>query len=730
MNIAHVHIQNFRKLKQCRIDFSGETTMFVGANNSGKTSAMDALGKFLAGRQRFSFNDFTICNHAKIRKTGEGWIAEEDGEADVPIDQWNDILPALDFWLNVENTEIQYVAQLIPTLDWTGGLLGVRFLFQPKDISILRADFLEAYSAARKAEGGGGTASLWPKNLCDYLERKLYESFTIKAYILDPAQAQGNQPQPTDFAMECMNQDPLRGLIQIDMIEADRELSGNDTGNTGAPKLGKLSDQLQSYYKKHLDPEVMPTSEDIAVLSAMEQASSIFNDNLTVKFGPAIQELQQLGYPGVNDPDITVMTKISAVEALRHDSAVQYSLGNVDEEELRLPEQYNGLGYQNLISIVFRLMQFRDGWIQAGKAKPTTGSEDAIAPLHLVLLEEPEAHLHVQVQQVFIREAYKVLRNATLLQGNCGFKTQLIVSTHSSHIAKEANFADLRYFKRLCASESCGIATAEVINLNDVFGGQEETEKFVTRYLKTMHCDLFFADAAVLVEGSAESMLLPHFIRNHFEKLSYRYITVLSIDGRHSYRLRPLLDKLCLTTLVITDIDSVNPDSKKSVRPVCGQKLISSNYAITSWLVKKALLDDLFDLPSENKVFAVASPYPYKIRIAYQTPIEVDFRDGGKALPRTFEDSIIYSNIDLFMRRIGGEGLVDTAHKLLMESKTLDELQEKMYEELRKKSTDKAGFALDLIYSFDPIDLAVPQYIEEGLTWLQTELGGEPSGGQ
>ena len=59
MNISSIYVQNFRKLQQCQIDLSNNTTLFVGANNSGKTSAMDALGKFLAGRG-FVFNDFTI----------------------------------------------------------------------------------------------------------------------------------------------------------------------------------------------------------------------------------------------------------------------------------------------------------------------------------------------------------------------------------------------------------------------------------------------------------------------------------------------------------------------------------------------------------------------------------------------------------------------------------------------------------------------------------------------
>ena len=56
MNISSIYIQNFRKLWRCEIGFSNQTTVFVGANNSGKTSAMDALGKFLAGRSFVFYN--------------------------------------------------------------------------------------------------------------------------------------------------------------------------------------------------------------------------------------------------------------------------------------------------------------------------------------------------------------------------------------------------------------------------------------------------------------------------------------------------------------------------------------------------------------------------------------------------------------------------------------------------------------------------------------------------
>ena len=68
MRIIGIDIQNFRKLFGCHIDISKETTLFVGANNSGKTSAMDALAKFLANRS-FVFNDI-CCLYSRTKKFG------------------------------------------------------------------------------------------------------------------------------------------------------------------------------------------------------------------------------------------------------------------------------------------------------------------------------------------------------------------------------------------------------------------------------------------------------------------------------------------------------------------------------------------------------------------------------------------------------------------------------------------------------------------------------------
>lgn len=722
MKISSVCIQNFKKLYRCKIDFSIDTTLFVGANNSGKTSAMDALGKFLAGRP-FVFNDFTISNRELINQIGTQWEAP-DCEKPESILAWSNLLPSMDVWLDVGLQDIHHVVSIIPTLNWRGGLLGVRLLFQPQKIETLFTEYREAFFAARETEKkntGNEAIQLFPKNLCDFLERKLPAYFTIKSYILDPSKAADPSSQETVFEMECLTDNPLKGIVRINMISAQRGFSDTDKKELSEVERTSLSSQIRGYYDKYLDPEKTPSPEDLSILVATEQARKVFDQNLETKFEPAIKELEELGYPGVTNPQITISSKVTTTEMLKHDSAVQYSLG-AKEEGFMLPEKYNGLGYQNLISIVFDLITFRDGWMRKGKA---SSADEIIEPLQLVLVEEPEAHLHVQVQQVFIRKAYRILRNHEKLGTNNLFSTQLVISTHSSHIAREEKFANLRYFKRLPKGFECKVATSKVVNLSDVFGEENDTDKFVTRYLQTTHCDLFFADGAILVEGSAEHMLLPHFIRNKYSKLNQRYITILNINGKHSHRLAPLIDKLALPTLVITDLDSVEPTGyHEKVEPARNKGLISGNYAITSWIIKKNLLDDLFDLSDDDKVVTKKSVCDYQIRIAYQIPIKVTHLGVEvEALARTFEDSLIYTNWDV-LSKLNATDPGQLLKKLkdgFEAKKSFDSLKTTIFNEL-KKSEVKAEFALDLIFSISPEEITVPQYINKGLTWLEAVL--------
>ena len=77
MKIHSVHIRNFRKLKNCHIDFGEKETVFIGANNSGKTSAISAIAWFLKNKEKFTLKEFTATNWALIDTLGDQWLAKD-----------------------------------------------------------------------------------------------------------------------------------------------------------------------------------------------------------------------------------------------------------------------------------------------------------------------------------------------------------------------------------------------------------------------------------------------------------------------------------------------------------------------------------------------------------------------------------------------------------------------------------------------------------------------------
>ncbi len=748
MHIEFVEIANFRKLRSTRVGFAKDKTVFVGANNSGKTSAMVALRYFLVEHERssFSLNDFTISHWPTIIEMGKTWEKAVAEDVPLPKPDWQSILPSLDVWIHVEGNEVHYVQKILPTLDWEGGQLGVRLRFEPKDAAELQREYLAARDDAKKAKGDGHEAisvSLWPNDLVEFLQRRVGRMFSVRAYVLDPAKCEEPEhgtAKPQQMLPDAvpLADDPFKGLIKINEISAQRGFgfetdTGLDDEDSVVSSTGtrKLSEQLRRYYNRHLDPYENPDTKDIKALQAIEEAQKAFDVRLNEGFERALKELEQLGYPGVTDPKLRISTRLRPVEGLNHEAAVRYVIQMTDAAEstsLHLPEDSNGLGYQNLISMVFRLMSYRDAWMLVGKAETRAAQTKAFRPpLHLVLIEEPEAHLHTQVQQVFIRQAYKILRNHNDLGDKPGLSTQLVVSTHSSHIAHECEFASLRYFRRVAASKK-DIPTSCVVDVARVFKNDDETRRFVTRYVKVTHCDLFFADAAVLIEGPAERILTPHFVREHdeFKDLRECYITWLEIGGSHAHRLRDLIECLALPTLIITDLDAVG-QGNKSVRPQREVNQTSRNQTLKTWCPQKAELDALLDMPEAAKTKEYKEQQ-FSIRVAYQAPVKITFGGTtGEALANTLEDALLFENIDLF-RLEEGTGLVAKFKKAIESGKTIAELGEKLSDSLT--TGKKAELALDLLEFKEASKLRPPPYIREGLLWLagqvrerQKELG-------
>lgn len=756
MHIKFVEIANFRKLLSIRIDLAATTTLFVGANNSGKTSAMLALRRFLSPRRcPFEIHDFTLCHWPTIIGIGRSWIEARDKKEviDLVVDRWVAALPTLDLWLNVEPGEMHHVRDLIPTLDWEGGSLGVRLRYEPKDLKLLYKDFMGALSDAEAMRAAAIAAvadkhpdadpppappklTIWPESLVDFLSKRLSTYFTVQAYSLDPAkllepiksQAQPQVLPPTSLPI---GSDVLAGLIRVHDIPAQRgfgeeQPSQEDEDSPAAAAGSRLSDQLKSYYAKHLDPTKGPDPKDLGALQAIEAAQDAFDKRLTESFKAAFTEVEGMGYPGVTDPRPRVSTRLKAIDGLNHSAAITFEVDVIADDDgmtpiLRLPEANNGLGYQNLISMIFRLMSFRDAWMRVGKASKTTSAAHT-EPLHLVLVEEPEAHLHAQVQQVFIKKAYAVLRAHQDLGDNAKLRTQLVVSTHSSHVAHETSFSCLRYFRRLPAGMVAKVPVSTVINMSEVFGANGETERFVTRYLRSQHADLFFADAAILVEGPAERMLVPNFIRAHYDELNQCYITLLEIGGSHAHRLRPLIEHLGLLTLVVTDLDTLTETGGASAQPAKGTGQKTNNATLKTWIPAMDDVDALIDADDKAKTRRFDGDPLFAVRVAYQVPVEVTPPGAvgpETAFPYTFEDALAFENI-AFFAVLDGTGLVRKFREAIKAGGGGATIGGRMYQAL--KEGKKAEFALDVLEAEGFDDLAVPRYIAEGLAWLLAQL--------
>lgn len=361
MKINFIEVKNFRKMQSCRIEFDEEKTLLVGANNSGKTSAMTALRKFLISPKSLEIRDISIGNWSAFDLAGDNW--ENDVETTIEL---NELLPKLDVWLDVPLTQIHHVVHIIPSADWNGGMIGVRLSFEIEDQNLLKAAYLDERSNAKTIEDeaqGEYKPSVSPRNLVEFLEKRFSKYLSLKAYSLDPDQiinpdnkGRASLQSLADDPLE-LEQNPFHSLINLREIPAMREFSiGGSTPENEDVKaerlIRSLSDHVRSYYDKHIDNADVMSADDIAAYSALQQAEKAFDQRLKTGFASVFDELSDLGVPGVNNPSIEVNTKFRTLDGLSHSTAVQYTVfkPEVGQETRYLPESFAGLGYQNLIA--------------------------------------------------------------------------------------------------------------------------------------------------------------------------------------------------------------------------------------------------------------------------------------------------------------------------------------------------------------------------------------------
>jgi putative ATP-dependent endonuclease of OLD family len=655
MRLSHIEVRNFRLLRKADIDLDSRTTVLVGRNNSGKTTLAEAFTRFLQpSTLNFTMADFSAESYPEFL---EAWKAYATGDKELARSLLPEISLTMEISYSKDLPEYGPLAAAIVDLDpdCTTAMIRLSYSLEGGRLS----DFFEGVTADPNT---GDEPDI--ERVLGVVGDRVQGMFTRSITAIDP----GDAFNMRDIALEAM-----RRILTVHFLKAQRGL--DDEKERPKDLIGSIFQSLFDAASKANDGSAQKETAN-ALTEAVAGIEQDLGTRVSEMVKGIIPALRSFGYPGLTDPGLKAETTLDIERVLGNHTSIRYD----GVAGVSLPESYSGLGSRNLILMLLTLLSYYREYATRGN----------MPGLHLVFIEEPEAHLHPQMQEVFIEQLASVAELFPALdEKTYPWWPQFAVSTHSSHVANRADFSTIRYFRVESDPKNGPGHHANVLDLTDAEG---INKKFLHQYLTLTRSDLFFADKAILVEGTSERLIVPAAIRNAKHKLSSQYVALMEVGGAYAHIFFPLLDFLRIPTLVITDIDAIGrvEGNSRDGATTVHEGTSTSNATIKKWFPDSDAQNPIALLDAAE-TDAIISGNRY---LAFQVP-----ESEGQACGRTFEDAFLLANPSAEWLTLTGDTSQDEARV----REAADGLK-------------KSDFALR--FAVGEVGWKTPRYIQRGLDWL------------
>ena len=696
MIIEKICVENFRKIsKMVEMDLNYET-LIVGKNNTAKTSIFEVVNKFLTKGGSFRFEDFNYSLITEKKLIGLYKMYQDTSEEQntIIINEFPFI--ELDIYISIDsNTNLARIRDLIYEFDNNQHII-IKCIYSLNSVSKLISDF-NKYNEKLDKEKLLTFYEFFKRNFKNYFSKKYYSTKNGTEYLNE------------------LSDNFIYSLFNIHTISAQR-----DVDDTSDKEKLTLSNAIWKFYEKKMKQESLDIDNEDIFKEAISDIKNELNKNYNSYFESLVSNLNSKIVNDDKQRKVEIVSDFDIETILKKNSKIRYSI----DGELSVSESYNGLGYSNLLYI----------FIQIEAYKYELLSNDA--PFNILFIEEPESHLHPQMQSVFLKKISDALPDTE--------DVYKIITTHSSYILQSANIESIRYF--LNNDNNLEIKSLSTFIKSNNYSNLKE---IIQKYFTINTCDMFFADKVILIEGVAERILMPTFFKlldnESDNKICTQHITIFEVGGTYAYIFQDLLRFLSIKNLTITDIDSVAGRYNSSV--VCDisrepsentkdtpflVKTINGN--ITNWFVpqktplfvkniienyiplEERLKKDIIVRDDGNEEYTTNS----NSLITFQLPLH-----GEKKWGRTFEEQLIIENSQWIKENISNLKTLQSAIKsaknpdgislnLTPEDITIEQLEQYHYEFV--KEIEKSDFAIELSAISG---WKIPTYIKEGLEWLK-----------